>query len=84
MSSLSNTFFENKWVRICLYFVSILGIGVTLVNGLLKGDWPQTFSEILVPLLLAAYVILDILRMQEKKREAAQAEENKIDEIGEN
>ena len=84
MSSLSNTFFENKWVRICLYFVSILGIGVTLVNGLLKGDWSQTFSEILVPLLLAAYVILDILRMQEKKREAAQAEENKIDEIGEN
>lgn len=82
MSSFSNTFFENKWVRICLYFVSFLGIGVTLANGLFKGDWPQTFSEILVPLLLAAYVILDILRMREKKRERAQAEENKIDEIG--
>lgn len=84
MSSLSNKFFENKWVRIGLYFVSILGIEVTLVNGFIDGNWPQSFSEILIPLLLAVYVILDILRMQEKKKELAKEEEGKIDEIGKN
>ncbi|MEM8891004.1 MAG: hypothetical protein AAGD28_23710 [Bacteroidota bacterium] len=82
MSSLSNTFFENKWVRICLYFVSILGIGVTLANGFFKGDWPTSLSEILVPILLALYIILDVLRMREKKKEISQEEEGKIDEIG--
>ena len=82
MSSFSNTFFENKWVRICLYLVSILGIGILLTNGLFKGEWPQSFSEILIPLLLAAYLILDILRLREKKREMAREEEDKIDEIG--
>ena len=82
MSSFSNTFFENKWVRICLYLVSILGIGILLANGLFKGEWPQSFSEILIPLLLAAYLILDILRLREKKREMAREEEDKIDEIG--
>jgi len=82
MSSLSNTFFEYKWVRICLYFVSILGIVVTLANGFLKGDWPTSLSEILVPILLAAYILLDILRIQERKRELAKEEEKKIDEIG--
>ena len=82
MSSLSNKFFENKWVRIALYFVSILVIGGTLVNGILDGIWPQSLSEILIPLLLAAYIILDILRIQEKKKELAKEEEKKIDEIG--
>lgn len=82
MASNMNKFWDSKWVKIPLYFVSILGIFSTLENGLSKGEWPNEFQEIVIIILLGAYIIIDLLVIRENKIKARQKNDSKIDEIG--
>ncbi|MEM6803033.1 MAG: hypothetical protein AAF696_16630 [Bacteroidota bacterium] len=85
MQNRINKFWESKWVKIPLYLLSILTFISTLAMGFIEGEWPDSFSEIGLLLLLGGYVLSDLLVVKENKTKnvVKNDHERKIDEIGE-
>lgn len=82
MKQLTDTFYDNKWVKILLYAVSLLGLSSLIHERFATGNWPET-SEIVIVLLLSLYVIIDLFVILEKKKQKDIHNQKKIDQIGE-